>query len=182
MGSKKARGAKTHRPHNLNRRKHAFGRVKNLKIRVSELFQSILECQYEKNCANVPSLQDSKLAKNAGWEKLNKVIQSQIYPTGMLAQARYLTQLESDNKATLARLKAPFDAGDIADEVRVGTDEPLFDNQGLISDNESCHDMDSIDPGADVGNSSDEDESGGVTDNPLLDQGASSSKKHLPEL
>ena len=75
----------------------------------------------------------------------------------MLAQARYLTQLESDNNVTLARLKAPFDAGDIvdsSDEVRVGTDEPLFDNQGLISDNESSHD---VDPGADVGNSSDED-------------------------
>ena len=67
MGSKKARGAKTHRPHNQNSKKHAYARVKNLKNRVSELFQSILECQYEKNCANVPSLQDSKPAKNAGW-------------------------------------------------------------------------------------------------------------------
>ena len=83
----------------------------------------------------------------------------------------------SDNATKLDRLKASLDAGgivDSSDEVRVGTDEPLFDDQGPISDNESSHAMDSIDPGADVGDSSDEDEFGGVTDNPLLDQGPSS--------
>ena len=74
MARKNARGGKSHRPRDLSAIKYGRRRIKALRSRLASIYQSIIECQYEKNRVNHPSLNDSTLNRNAGYIKLLQVM------------------------------------------------------------------------------------------------------------
>ena len=108
MGSKSARGAKSHRPKSLNSKKANHNRIRNLKIRVANILQQILECQFAKNRDTLPSFRDSPPTKDAGKLKLENMLASRNsgYPSAMPEQITFLSRLEKDHNVTLQNLKA----------------------------------------------------------------------------